>query len=72
MFKKKEQEEAEEEELPAPKPYDEAVAFVVKEIPKVEVREAELDGKPVECMTSEEALTEILNTLRRIKGQFDR
>ena len=65
VFKKKE----ETEEIEETKETEEPRILVVKtkDVPKVEVREAELEGQPVTVETMTEALTEMRNDIREIK-----
>ena len=68
LKKKEEDEELEEPETPKPrKEVKEPRILVVKEIPKVEIREATLEEEEVECETIEEALTAIRNDIKEMK-----
>lgn len=75
MKKKEENEEEEEVEVPKPakdvKENKEETPRVLvvgssEEIPRVEVRDAEYEGKPVKVETITEALTEMRNDVKTI------
>ena len=62
----------EKEEIEVPKPRRESkepriLVVKTKDIPKMEIREAELEGNPVTVETIHEAITEMRNDLKEIK-----
>ena len=70
----KKNEEETEEEIPVPKPnpvkkeVEERIIVVkAEDIPKEEIRETEHEGQLIVIETTEEALTEIRNSLRKIE-----